>query len=264
MRTREEQIVLAHILGKSLEFIIARPEIKLSAVQSRRFSVARKKLTQGVPLAYVVGYKWFYGRKFAVNKNVLIPRPETELLVRLAADAAKKVKAQIIADIGTGSGAIIVSLKKGLGAGKAKFMATDISKKAIATAKANAKNLLAKNIVFKNGDLAKPILKQLAGKKAVIAANLPYLSSKQMKEPSIKYEPKLALYGGKDPSEKIKNLLEQLAGARLSVAEIFLEADPSQMREIKKAAEKYFRSPYVKIHRDLSGRKRVAQISISR
>ncbi|MBU6447773.1 peptide chain release factor N(5)-glutamine methyltransferase [Patescibacteria group bacterium] len=262
MFTQEEQIVLAHILGKSREFIIARPEIKLSAEQRRRFAEAQRKLSQGIPLAYILGYKWFYGRKFAVNKNVLIPRPETELLVELAAGAAKKLKPQIIADIGTGSGAIIISLKKKLTGVKIKFLATDISGKALATAKANAKKLAVKNIAFKKGNLANPVLKHLAGKKIIVAANLPYLSSQQMKEPSIKFEPKIALYGGKKSTQKIAALLAQLSRAQFASAEIFLEADPSQMREIKKAAEKYFRSPSVKIHRDLAGRNRVVQISI--
>lgn len=264
MIAQEWQIILADILGKSREFIIAHPETELSPMQRRRFAAARQKLKQGVPLAYILGHRWFYGRKFKVSKDVLIPRPETELLVELAARTAKQFKPQIVADIGTGSGAIIISLRKELEKNKAKFLATDISSKSLSIAKQNAKNLKAKPIVFKKGNLAGHILKDLKGKKIIVAANLPYLSKKQLKEPSIKYEPKLALFGGIDAAKKIKGLLKQLSGADFISAEVFIEADPGQMREIKKAAQKYFHSPQIKIHRDLAGRSRIAQISILR
>ncbi len=254
--------MLANILGKSREFIIAHPEIKLSRAKQTKFEKAKARLKRGEPLAYILGYRWFYGQKFAVNKNVLIPRPDTELLADLAIASAKKIKPQIIADIGTGSGAIIISLKNALRKADAKFFGADISQKALSTAKQNASRLKQKGIIFKRGNLAAPVLSMFKNKTVLVCANLPYLSAEQMKEPSIKFEPKLALYGGKNSAAKIEELLAQLNGCAFKHAEIFLEIDPSQPEKIKKAAKKLFKSPIIKIHSDLAGRNRVVQISI--
>src|SRR5258708_872206 len=264
--TQLEEIVLAEIIGKTKEFIIAHPEIKLSAAQKQRFALARKKLGKGLPLAYVLGYKWFFGNKFAVNKSVLIPRPETEMLVELAIETARKTRPQIIVDVGTGSGAIIISLAKNLAAEKKqktgfpKFLATDISKKALQIAKQNAKNLKTK-IEFKKGNLVQPILKQLQDKGVMISANLPYLSAKELIQPTIKHEPKLALYGGRKADQKIEALIQQLAHINFSSATLILEINYNQAKTIKKLVEKYLEDyKQINVYKDLAGWDRIVKI----
>src|ERR1700722_11651496 len=236
----DEEIILAHIMGKNREFVIAHPDLKLSAKQKRAFELALKKLAKGLPLAYILGYRWFYGNKFAVSKNTLIPRPETEQIVELAITRAKRSQPEIIADIGTGTGAIIISLAKNIRSAKKpiKFFGTDISDKALKIAAQNAKAQKAK-IQFKRGNLAQPILSLLNNKNILITANLPYLSAKQLKEPTIKHEPRLALYGGKKAHQKIEGLIKQLAKINFARATILLEMNYDQGKTIKKLAEKY-------------------------
>ena len=254
-----EEILLSAITGKSREFLIAHPEIKMTKSQLLKLSAGRKKLRAGYPLAYLLGYKWFFGTKFAVNKSVLIPRPETELLVEKALAAAKKLQPKMIIDVGTGSGAIIVSLRKNLKSGK--FYGTDISVAALKVAKANAKKL---KIKFLRGNLLTPLFKTLQKnpKNILICANLPYLSKTELREPSIKHEPKLALYAGTKSTDKIVGLLQQIKKLRLSQSQIFLEIGYSQASEIKKLAKKYLPAARLKIYKDLSGFDRLVQIWI--
>lgn len=261
--TMQEELILSNILGKPIEYVLSH-DIVLSAAQRRRFDLAMRRLRKGEPLAYILGYRWFFGNKFEVNKDVLIPRPETEQLVELAIMRAKKTKPQIIADIGTGSGAITISVAKNLSATKSlrgtRFIATDISTKALAVAKKNAKNLKAK-VLFKNGDLAKPILAAIKDKNILITANLPYLSKKQLREPSIKHEPKLALYGGNKAHQKIEQLTKQLATVNFASATILLEINYDQAKSVIKSAKKYLEDfQDIVIHKDLNGFDRIIEI----
>lgn len=208
------------------------------------------------PVAYLINNKEFYGLNFYVDKNVLIPRPETEVLVdeifkhiRIANHESRIT----ICDIGTGSGCIAITLKKYLP--KAKVYASDISKKALAVAKKNARKLKVK-ILNKQGDLLKPLKKI---KINIIAANLPYLTPRQMKEESIQAEPKLALSGGKDGLDLYKELLNQVKEYAQKPL-IFLEIDPRQAMKIRRLIKKKLPQAVIEIKKDLSGRNRIAII----
>lgn len=283
-RNQEEELLLSAVLNKPREYLIAHPELKLTYAQAKKFSLMKRKLASGWPLAYILEYKWFYGYKFYVDPNVLIPRPETEMIVEKAINdiksfAADKSKKIIIADIGTGSGAIIISFAKEIISlkleKKTNFYATDISAKALAIAQKNAKNILGRStkINFMRGNLAQPLLKEILipkiGKESslIITANLPYLTKKELNEKSIRKEPKLALYGGsaknKKGFDKIESLIKQLAQANLKSAKIFLEINYNQEKIAKKVIKEKFPKSKVKTLKDLSGFYRIVEVELT-
>lgn len=267
------EILVAAILHKSKEWTLAHPEIKLSSRQKQKLREMQKKLAHGEPLAYVLGYQWFHGEKFQVNPNVLIPRPETEILVDLASTWAKKYQPKIVADIGTGSGAIIISLAKEFTTNKnsrALFFCSDISLKALGTARRNAKKTLGQSstqrIKFVKGNLAAPFEKSLVSARfsnILLCANLPYLSKKELSEPSIKKEPRLALYGGTDSFKIIAKLIKQLASMQkkhksfFKNSALFLEINYDQSKIAKITIKKYLPQARIEIHKDLAGWPRV-------
>lgn len=254
------EVLIAEILGKTKEYVLAHPETKLSLTQKRKLKHMQRELSKGVPLAYILSYKWFYKNKIFVNKDVLIPRPETESLVDLAITWAKQHKPKTIIDIGTGSGAIILSLKRNLKT-KANFLASDISKKALLVAKRNAKGL---KISFKQGNLSIPFSKVLNknSKNILITANLPYLHPKQLAEKSIGQEPKLALLGGKQGTEKILKLLKELSKFKLKNSLILLEINCDQAKTITALINKLMPEAKITVHKDLALWDRIVEIQI--
>lgn len=261
--TAEDEILVSEITKRTAEYLATHPETKITSKQRIKFQQAKRKLRNGIPLAYVLGYKWFYGYRFKVNKYTLIPRPETELLVDKAREIVRARKPKLICDIGTGSGAIIISLKKSPKlSGKPKFIAVDISKPALNTAKQNARILKASGIAFKKGSLLEPLKLPSNASGLLILANLPYLSKKQLSEPSIKKEPKLALYGGRNPLSKIKELLKQAKDAKISNSTILLEINFNQASEVKKLAKKLWPASDIKIYEDLGKHDRLVEIAI--
>ncbi len=262
----EEESILADILDCSREYILAHPEIKLTKTQSAKFAKMQSLLKKGWPLAYVLGYKWFSGHKFTVNKDVLIPRPETEQLVDIADAWTKANKARQIIDVGTGSGAIIISLATEYSKGS--FIGIDISSKALIVARRNQKNILKRSLIkFIKGDLLQPVLKRLENQEQVlITANLPYLSKKQLTEPSIKKEPRLALYGGGKPHNLIEKLIKQIFALNLSKSLVLLETNYDQSKiltSIIKKSQPSGKKIGIRTIKDLSGYDRFIEISIS-
>ncbi len=292
--SREDQILLSEILKKPGEFFICRDgdeiSAEMNAEQKRKFRKMKIALAKGLPLAYVLGHKWFYGNKFRVNKHALIPRPETEIMVDAIAETASKRKSVLIADTGTGTGAIIISAAKKLGrARKFEFFASDISAKALELARKNARAISPRKINFAKGNLAEPLIahlhKKAAGEKAgkktagekipgkkpflIIAANLPYLSKQELLEPTIKKEPKLALYGkGKKGFKTIAAFLGRLSKARgflqakSSGIAIFLEINYNQAQAAKKIIAKKFPGARLTIKKDLGGFYRLVKIEL--
>src|SRR3989338_3943697 len=171
----ESELILSAAIRKSREFIYTHPEYALSRFEERDFANFIKRRAKRMPLAYISGFKEFYGLAFFVHKNVLIPRPETEGLVDLALKKINDIrqtgidKIDII-DIGTGSGAIIISILKSLNDSRFKiqdsrFIAIDSSKRALAIAQENAKRLgINEQIQFLNGNLLQLYLQRLNAK----------------------------------------------------------------------------------------------------
>jgi len=270
-------LILEDALQKPRSFILAHPEKPITNYELRITHKKIKRRIKGEPLAYVLGHKEFYGLAFEVNRHVLVPRPETEMLV---AEALRLwTPDAYLVDVGTGSGCILVSLAKAIGCGSNKrhrFIGIDISAPALKIAHRNAKNLgVSKKIKFLKGNLLEPILKSPIlnlRSSIIITANLPYLTPTQIKNsPTIQSEPRLALEAGRDGLKYYRQLLQQLktihrsqflsthsaACPRLSA---LLEIDPAQTKKFKALAAKILPSFFIIIKKDLSGQDRLAMI----
>ncbi len=282
--SEEEEMLLSEIIKKPREFFITH-KINLSPGRQKMFARGKNMLAKGFPLAYVLGFKWFFGNKFSVNPNVLIPRPETELLVEDVWEQIRKIPKDknnkiIIADVGTGSGAIVISIAKELekirgDARNIYLMGTDISGEALKVAKTNARAILRrKKIKFLKGNLAMPIFSELRRSSfqpektfIIITANLPYLSKKELVAPSIKKEPKSALLGGKQKGfETIARFIGQIAKENklqsAALASVFLEINYNQARMAKKTIRENFPRAKIKLKKDLAGFYRLANFEL--
>lgn len=183
-------ILLEYVLHTSRATLLAHPETPLPATTLVKLNVARAQRLDGIPIAYILHKKEFYGREYIVNEHVLIPRPDTEDMI----DMVKAIgfDAPRILDIGTGSGCIAISLS--LEIPHSRVTATDVSDEALKIAKLNAKSLGAQ-ITFKLTDL----FAGLNGKKFdIVCANLPYVPDELITSPEITKEPALALFSGAD------------------------------------------------------------------
>ncbi len=275
---REAEILLSFLLNKTREFFIIHPDFEIEKIVYKKFRELESKHLAGWSIATLIGSKEFYGLNFQVDKNVLVPRPETELMVEEILNLVIPSQSTInIIDVGTGSGAIIITLalelrKSNLTSFKnTGFKAIDISVSALKIAKLNSQIYkLNKNIKFFSGNLLRPLINKndyedLFKKDVIIAANLPYLSPLQVKtSPSIQKEPKLALMAGSDGLKCYRELFEQLKSIYSGVAHknihIFCEIDPSQKNTFKLLLKKNFPEASLMIKKDLAGRPRLAQI----
>lgn len=213
---------------------------------------AKKKLAAGLPVQYIVGNVDFYGITLKVNEDVLIPRFETEELVSKVIQYAANFKNPSIVDIGTGSGAIAITLKKKL---TASVTATDISKKALNVAKENALENNA-SINFKEGNLLEP----LTEKYDIVVSNPPYIAyDEEIMDVVKNNEPHLALYAPNNGiyyyEEILKNIKKYLNDKYL----IAFEIGESQGKKIQELSKKYLDNEAI-IEKDLSGRDRFAFI----
>lgn len=252
----EIEILLGHLLNKSKEFLYLHRELKLTPAEVEKLAEMAVNRTKGTPVAYVTGHKHFYGLNFKVSPNVLIPRPETEWIVEESLKVInkklkdKKRKVVRVLDVGTGSGAIAVSIAFASDPSKVQVFATDISDKALAVAKQNA-NAAKVIINFSKHDL----LTGVKGKFDIITANLPYVPESDYKKfyDNLQYEPKLALSDGTDDFILIKKLLTQLPSRLNKEAVVLLEIDP-------KAADLKINGYRKSIVKDLKGLNRFIKL----
>ncbi len=270
----DTELLLAFLLNKSREFLFAHPEYDVSAAVVKKYHELEKKRLANWPVAYLVGEKGFYGLNFKVTPAVLTPRPETEMMVDDIISLAQKSSLKpLIIDLGTGSGAIIISVARELKAKfpalyrRSEFQAVDISSSALKVAKANAlKYKLDKKITFHRGNLLSPLKlekRDLSPTELIIAANLPYLTKTQIKAaPSISREPILALDGGKDGLKYYQELFKQLKGISFRNAVIICEIDPIQTTKIDAMASTLFPSAQFSVLPDLSGQNRFFMIKL--
>jgi release factor glutamine methyltransferase len=235
----EAELLLSKTLNKPREFILVHPEHELTTEQTKLYNQFIKKRINGWPIAYLVGDKEFYGLTFFVNNNVLIPRPETELIINEVFKIEKQNNS--IIDIGTGSGCIVITLAVLLKNKKINFFASDISEKALYLAQKNAKRYNVNNqIKFNKSDLLDIYIKRkYKFNNLIIIANLPYLTKDQIKNAdSIKKEPKLALDGGKDGLDYYRKLLQQVKELIYKNLYLLMEIDPSQKKKISSLIKK--------------------------
>lgn len=198
----------------------------------RRLEDALIRRVAGEPLAYIVGEKGFYGRKFYVDGRVLIPRPETEALVDLIKTIAEGKKLRIL-EVGTGSGCLAVTLAREMP--MAEILATDISAEALAVARENVLRLGVK-VRLQQADL----LEGVNGKFDIVVANLPYVDMNWdwLERGSLDYEPAGALYSKRGGLAHYEQLLRQLnkRSSEMQVKYLVVEADPCQQDALAEMA----------------------------
>lgn len=239
----EIELILSKLINREREYIASHLEFELDKKTINEFQKLEKKRKNNWPLAYLLEEKEFYSLPFYLSNKVLIPRPETEKIIDYLVDKIEQDKKEaIFLDVGTGSGAIIISLAKEI---KKKyksffesslFFGFDISKNAIEVARVNSEiNGLINKIKFIKSNLINKIQKEVINdnRKLIITANLPYLTNKQLKEASIIKEPKLALYGGKDGLAIYRKLFKQIKKKGINNFILICEINPEQVEKMK-------------------------------
>jgi len=253
------ELLLLHHMKKSRASLLADLRMDIDKQVWEIFQQDVQKHAQGMPVQYMIGCEQFYGRPFKVNEHVLIPRPETEELVQgvlLRSERLFSEREQIdVVDIGTGSGAIAVTLA--LENKKMRVSATDISEKALAVAKENSEKLCA-NVHFYQGDLLNPIIN--AKQKAdVVVSNPPYIPDEEIMELSTvvkDWEPTLALSGGADGLLYYRKIVEQLPDVIRYPGLIAFEIGHGQGKDVKSMLENRFPKAEVQIEYDMNGKER--------
>jgi len=255
----DAEVLLAHALGTTRAQLHAHPQRELSSAELASYRQLVERRAQREPVAYIVGHKEFYGLDLFVDNRVLIPRPETELLVERSIGIARAQGLFLIADVGTGSGAIAVSLALHLP--QALVYATDASPGALEVAACNCRcHGVEGRVRLLQGHLLEPLLEPID----LIVANLPYVSQAELAQlpPEIgRYEPREALSGGPDGLDHIRRLLAQ-AGRYLRLpGVILLEIGATQGKAVTALARCHFPAAKVEIAKDYAGLDRVVMVS---
>jgi release factor glutamine methyltransferase len=249
----DAQLILAHVLDKPREYLIAHDEQALSDLQSRTFDALLTLRTKGMPVGYILGQRPFYDRVFKVTPHVLIPRPETEHIVEAALEWAKGRTVKYAVDVGTGSGAIAVTLAAQLLGSR--VIATDVSHAALVVARENAADLT--NIHFVQADLLMP----LHGLFDIIAANLPYIATDEVDVLEVaRFEPHVALNGGVGGLTLIQRLLQQAPARLTSPGLLLLEIGAEQGAAVTSLAGDAFPTASVSILKDYANLDRVVRV----
>jgi protein-(glutamine-N5) methyltransferase, release factor-specific len=214
----DAELILANTLRKNRTYLHTHPE---NDIDPRRVDIANARLRlrlERVPLAYILGYRDFYGRRFTVSPQVLVPRPESEAIIELLKELGVSGK---LLDIGTGSGCLGITAK--LEIPKLNVILSDISQPALRVARQNAEKFQADVALIKSN-----LLRAVPGKFDIIIANLPYVDRSWQRSPETNHEPALALFAKDEGLALIYQLIDQLPAHLSPSALIFLEADPRQ------------------------------------
>lgn len=260
----DAELFLANVLAVNRAAILAWPDRVLSPKELTGFRALVTRRGEREPLAYILGHREFYGLEFTVDRRVLIPRPETELLVEHALrffshSTGVAGPGLRIADVGAGSGAIAVTLAVHLP--RARVYALDASEGALVVTAENARRHgVAARVHCLQGDLLAPLPEPVS----LITANLPYVTSEELEGllPEIRdHEPRAALDGGPDGLAIIRRLL-QTAGSCLNPdGSILLEIGASQGAAVTALARRYYPQSTVKLIQDYAGLDRLLAIT---
>lgn len=252
---REAQLLVANALGVERVRVLAHPEEPVGAAVAHALRLQVDRVVAGEALPYVLGWWEFYGRRFRIGRQVLIPRPETELLVDQALSFLRGRSGALGIDVGTGSGCIAVTLAAELSA--LRMIATDLSVAALRVARENARlHGVDCRVSFVAGDLALPLFTRFD----LVCANLPYVPSKRLQELEVaRREPRLALDGGEDGLVHVRRLLTALPELLAPGGVALVEIDETQ-GEASAALARELGVGLVDVHQDLSGRDRLLRI----
>jgi release factor glutamine methyltransferase len=256
----DSELILAHALqvdriGLYIQF--ERPLAEEELAKIRPLLAAR---AQGRPLAQLLGWREFFGLDFAVNERVLIPRPESELLVELA--VRLQPGAELAADLGTGSGCLGIALAANLPQLRCDLVELDPGAAAVARQNVT-RHSLEERVRVLAGSWAEPL--EGRGPYQLLVANPPYVTTSEWEglERTVRdFEPRLALDGGPDGLGPYRELLPQLPGIAAPGALILLEGDPRRLSALELLAQEALSGAATARHRDLAGRERVLEIRL--
>lgn len=229
----DAQLIVAHALNQSREFLLANPDYILDRSETTRLKQYVSRRADREPVCYITNKIEFYGHNFYVDKRVLSPRVETETIVQNAIEHAPKNSRLI--DIGTGSGVIAISIA--IARPDLEITATEVSKEALEVAKINADDLISNNnikFVYSN------LFSKVTGKFETVVTNLPYVSSDSIDKmkPEVKQEPAIALYGGRgDGLDLYREFYKQLPEYIVSGSRVYHESDTWQHNTLTKLAK---------------------------
>lgn len=254
----QAELLLAHALGTTRENVLARLDEPLAPDIAARYAANVARRAQHEPLAYIIGKQKFYGLDFVVDRRVMIPRHETELVVQLALERARRKTSPVIVDVGTGSGALAITLAHHLP--NARVIALDISREALDVARLNAQRIgVEARIEFIESDL----LECLTTPFDVLVANLPYIPRARFDELPREiraFEPRVALDGGEDGLAVFRRLLAQLPARAARGASALLEISEEQGSVALEAVYRALPQTFAVLHRDLELLDRVVEI----
>ena len=255
----EAEVLIRHVLGIDRATFFRDLEEPVTDYERQHLDDLVVIRLRREPLNYITGFREFYGLSFEVSDSVLIPRQETELLVETVISLARsRPKPEMkICDVGTGSGAIAISLAVNLPF--AEITAIDISQSALDIADANRRTHGVYNrVALRRGNLLEPV----DFKPEIIVSNPPYIPMGDLSllQPEIQYEPRVALDGGTDGLELIRGLLSQSLDKVSSTGAILFEIDSSQENSARILAREYFPNSHISVLDDLSGSSRAILI----
>jgi len=262
----DASVLIAHIIGKPRSWVMAHPELTLTTEQRNQLDDSLARLESGESFPYVLGHWEFFGLDFEVSPDVLIPRPETELLVGKAITWLQgSPERRTVADVGKGTGCIAVSLA--IHVPGTRLLATDISHKALEVARCNAiKFDVLNRIDLVRCDLLPQHIDPLPTERHfdLICANLPYIPSETLKNLRIYgREPTLALDGGADGLNLFRRLLKIAPEWLAPNGMMLLEIEASQGLKALSLAYDAFEEASIHLHQDLTGRDRLLEIMLS-
>ncbi|MFC2011193.1 peptide chain release factor N(5)-glutamine methyltransferase [Chloroflexota bacterium] len=254
----ESELLLRHTLQISRVKLYLELDQELNPQQDRDFWNLINRRLNGEPTAYITGHREFYGLDFCVDHNVLIPRPESELLVEKTLELAKNFPVSTVAEVGTGCGAISISLALSLP--QAKIYATDISTAALKVSLFNCqKHGVMDRICLLPGDMLDPLPEPVD----LIVANLPYVREAELSQiNTLNFEPHLALNGGSDGLEKMQQLCTRINDKLRPGSHLLLEIGQGQRRAVTTLLDNLFPSAGIEVAQDLSGIDRVIILTL--
>jgi release factor glutamine methyltransferase len=254
----ESEVLLMHTLTIDRAKLYTDIDSELTPQQYNNFSALVQRRLNGEPSAYITGNREFYGLDFFVNHDVLIPRPETELLVEKTIEIASTRSYKTIVDAGTGSGVVAICLALNLP--DAVIYATDISASALEVALVNCrKHNVEDRIRMLQGNLLEPLPEPVD----MIVGNLPYVTDTDMEQVNTAgHEPKIALHGGRDGLEFIIAIVGQSVSKLLRGGSILLEVGRGQRQAAARQLKGIYPYGEIAIFRDLAGIERVVRLSL--
>ena len=255
----EAEILLRHVLKITRPQLYQELDIELSKVNEDSYSELIARRQQGEPSAYITGHREFYGLDFYVDRNVLIPRPESEFLVEKTLEIARSRDIAIVTDVGTGCGAIAISLATNLD--EIKIYATDISLNALTVAEKNCLRYgVADRIELLHGNMLEP----LPGHVDLIIANLPYVRKSDIPDSGpLSFEPVQALDGGVDGISMINALCVQAKDKLSPGGVMLLEIGEGQADAVTDIINEVFSSARVEVTGDYAGIERIVGIYLT-